>query len=111
LVAEQRRIILTSLTESSSRLGAVRISLTHDMTCADCAQYAADFAETLTTANCNFQPEGALGTSFASPKGVTILTPDPANPLPEAKALADALSAAKIPFDLKPGPLPQPDRP
>ena len=36
---------------------------------------------------------------MGSPKAVAIVTQDPSNPLPEAKALADALVAAKIPFD------------
>jgi len=35
-----------------------------------------------------------------SPKGVTIETPDPYAPLPEAMALENGLAAAGIPFDL-----------
>jgi hypothetical protein len=43
------------------------------------------------------------GPSGRSPKGLAILTPDPANSPPEVAAIIDALKAADIPFDLKIG--------
>ena len=99
LSAEQRNVIVSSLVKSGD-VTADTGELAHDMSCTDCAQYAADFEETLLRAHWQIRPSSVMGTAMASPKGVAVLTPDPSNPLPEAKALADALLAAKIPFDL-----------
>lgn len=99
LSSEQRNSILSSLTESGGVTAGSGI-LSHDMTRADCAQYAADFEEVLLKAHWQSMPSGVVGAAMASPKGIAILTPDPSNPLPEAKALAEALVAANIPFDM-----------
>lgn len=87
-------------------VSASNIVLSHELSCTDCAQFATDFGDVLKSAHWGFVPSGVMGAMMASPKGLAIVTPDAANPLPEAKALADALTAAKIPFDMvqNPGP-------
>jgi hypothetical protein len=100
LSVEQRRIITSTLVDSSERLGDISIELISVLTCGDCNQYTADFGETLSGVKWKIKETGGIAITGTSPKGLAILTPDSANPLPEAKALADALTAAKIPFDL-----------
>ena len=99
LSTEQRNTIVSILAE----FGVGNSQVSSEMSCTDCAQYAADFEETLRRVHWRIMHTSVLGPPVASPKGLAILTPDPSNPLPEAKALADALVAAKIPFDIVKG--------
>jgi hypothetical protein len=83
--------------------GSYSISIQSDMGCSDCKQYAADFLSIFPRPAWSVIMPSVMGPSASSPKGLAILTPDPANPLPEATALVSALNAANIPFDLKAG--------
>ena len=99
LHAQESSIILSSL--KASGIPAGDIVLASDDGCWDCAQYADSFKEALSVPTWSILREEIGGGILpASPKGVAIVTPDPSNPLPEAKALEDALLAAKIPFDI-----------
>jgi hypothetical protein len=98
LSAQESSIISSSLKASGISAGDIRLA--SDDGCADCAQYAASFKEALKVTTWSILREELGGNiRMGSPKGVAIVTQDPSNPLPEAKALADALVAAKIPFD------------
>jgi hypothetical protein len=79
------------------------VSIESDMSCADCNQYATEFFSILNGAHWQIIMPKVMGAAAASPKGIAILTPDPANPLPEATALIRGLNEAKVPFDLKAG--------
>ena len=79
------------------------ISIESDMSCPDCAQYAADFLAITDNAHWSSIAPKVMGVTRASPKGIAILTPDPGSPLPEAEAFVRGLTEAKIPFDLKAG--------
>ena len=96
LHAQESSTISASL--KASGISAGDIFMVHD-NCADCARYAADFKEALKVTTWSIVSGEVGGNLPASPKGVAIVTQDPSNPLPEAKAFADALVAAKIPFD------------
>jgi hypothetical protein len=101
LFTEQRNTIVSILGE----FGIGSSQLTSEIGCTDCAQYAADFGEILHRVHWRIMTNSSVGDLISSPKGLAILTPNPSNPLPEAKTLADALTTAKIPFDiLKGGP-------
>jgi hypothetical protein len=102
LSAEQRHAMASSFGNSGGS-----IVLSHDMTCADCAQYAADFDKILKEAHWTIIPSGVVGVPNVSSKGVTIWTSD-IHLSPDAKALVDAFGAAKIPFDIIPTPPGQP---
>jgi len=83
---------------------AYSLSILPDMNCTDCNRYALDFQSVLMGANWTIaMTRMEEASAAASPKGVTILTPDPSKPLSEASALVRALKAAEIPFDLKTG--------
>jgi hypothetical protein len=101
LSAEQRRV-MASLVEVPAG-SEYHLSIQSEMSCPDCNQYAADFYTVLDEAHWKIISPRVMGAAAASPKGIAILTPDTNSPLPEAAALARALSAAKIPFDLKSG--------
>ena len=101
LTDDQRHIISTSIAGRESSGDDHGTFLETEMGCTDCSQYAAGFSASLNDAHWKIVSGGFFGGSSTSPKGVTIFTLDPANPSPEAKALADAFTAAKIPFDLK----------
>jgi hypothetical protein len=79
------------------------LSIEADMACADCNQYAADLQSAFPQPPWSVIMPMIAGPSVRSPKGLAILTPDPKNPLPEAAAIASALTAADIPFDLMAG--------
>jgi hypothetical protein len=96
---DKERIAITTSLESIG-VAAGNIIIAHEMSCTDCAQYATDFGDVLKGAHWGFVPSGVIADARASPKGLAIITPDTSNPLPEAKALADALTAAKMPFDM-----------
>jgi hypothetical protein len=99
LSTEQRNTIVSVLGE----FGIGSSQLTSEIGCTDCAQYVADFGEILHRVHWRIMANSSFGDLITSPKGLAILTPNPSNPLPEAKALADALTAAKIPFDILKG--------
>jgi hypothetical protein len=101
LSAEQGEIIRSHVRRVQK--SNMNISIQSDMSCADCNQYAVDFQSVLEGSNWTTKMPKVMAVSAASPKGIAILTPDISNPLSEAAALIAALTAARIPFDLKVG--------
>lgn len=101
LSAEQR----ATITEALKSLGNKNhyFVIDSDMSCADCASYAASFLAVFPQPPWTLQMPKVLGPSDASPKGLALLTPDPSHPLPEAEAVAKALRAANIDFEIKRG--------
>lgn len=73
------------------------------MSCHDCDQYAADLLSTFPQPPWSVHMGLVSGPGKSSPKGLTVYTPDPKNPLPEAAAIVSALTAANVPFDLMAG--------
>lgn len=74
-----------------------------DVSCPDCGQFAAGFEDILTRAHWKIAMGMVAGPGNASPTGITIETPDPLHPSPEAESLIRALREANVPFDLKKG--------
>jgi hypothetical protein len=101
LSQQQIEIIRSSL--ARLRGSNFALSIQSDMSCTDCAIYAADFQSVISETGWAIKMPKIMAASMASPKGLAILTPDRNNPLPEARALIDALTKAQIPFDLKSG--------
>ena len=98
---EQKKAITANvmLPEGASYL----LSITSDMSCMDCNQYADEFSGVLSEAHWVIRTPMVEKPGTKSPKGIAVLSPDPNNPLPEAAALMRALRAADIPFDMMPG--------
>jgi hypothetical protein len=93
LSTEQRNTIKLSLAEFGS-IGSSQI--TSAIGCTDCSQYAADFVELLERMHWRIMALSSVGgDAISSPKGLAILTPNPSNPLPEAKALARCFDGRK----------------
>ena len=102
LSAEQRDAIRSEIAGFPST-HAYYLDIVSDMSCGDCAQYAADFKAVLIDSRWRVETPRVLGARSGSPTGISILTPDPSKPLPAAAVLARALTAAKIQFDLNAG--------
>jgi hypothetical protein len=83
--------------------GTYNISIESDMACSDCNQYAADLQSIFLQPPWSVRMPMVGGPGKGSTKGMALLTPDPNDPLPEAKTIGGALTAAGIPFDLMAG--------
>ena len=88
---------------NSMPAGKYSLSIQSDMSCSDCAGFVAQLSGLFPRDHWSIQLPMVMGVATASPKGITVLTPDPLHPLPEAAALISALTKAKVPFDVNVG--------
>lgn len=105
LTAEQRQRMAVILDQHKGRA----IEITSDASSADATQLARGLALAFNGSGWHTQTATALGIGNPPASGVGIIVPNPASLAPEQHAVAQALTAAGLAYDIQQGNLRQPN--
>jgi hypothetical protein len=96
---------LSAARETLSKLagGPYYLSVASDMVCADCSSYSDQIVSIFSQPPWSIRTPIVGGPTGKSPKGLSVLIPDPKNIPKEVTVIIDAFKAAGFAFDVKSG--------